>query len=410
MQDTSLYQQILGLQEPWFVTRVQLDVQKTRVDVYVEHRKDATWTCPACGKSVSLYDHAEERSWRHLDSCQFQTFLHARVPRIACPDHGIRNANLPWGERGSRFTMMMERLIIDVLQQSYTVMAACRLLRISWDEAYGVMIRAVRRGLERRDPNYLPKYITVDEKSIRRGHDYVTLLCDLERAAVMEVGEGRDTAALSELYGRLSEKQRHSIEAVAMDMSAAYVRATGDCLPDGEKKIVFDRFHIMRMANDALNRVRQQEYLKAGPENRRKLKGTKQMLLWARENLPERYQERLSELRESDLETARAWAMKENLRRFWQLSDPKLAERHLRRWLTWAKRSRIKPMMHLAKSLGEKLKHILSYCRHPITSGVAEGINSKVQSVKRKAAGFRNRWNFMQAIMFYCGKLDLYPR
>lgn len=410
MQDTSLYQQILGLEEPWFVARVELNVADARVDVYVEHRKQMTWTCPRCAKVVGLYDHAEQRSWRHLDSCQFKTYLHSRVPRVGCPEHGILNANLPWGERGSRFTLMMETLIINVLKQCFTITGACRLLGITWDEAFGVMIRSVRRGLARRDPQHLPKYIVVDEKSIKPGHNYVTIMSDLQCAEVMEVTEGRDTAALSELYGRLSEQQRQSIQAVAMDMSLPFARATRECLPDGESKIVFDRFHIMRMVNDALNRVRQQEYGKATAQKRNQLKGTKQIWLWAEENVPERYQDRLSELRRSDLETSRAWAMKENLRRFWEFSDPKLASDHLKHWLTWVKRSRIRPMVHLAKTLAEKVRNILSYTLHPITSGVAEGINSKVQSVKRKAAGFRNTWNFMQAIMFYCGKLDLYPR
>src|SRR4030095_1605092 len=149
MQDTALYQQILGLQDPWSVVSVKLDVANARVDIEVEHRKDASWTCPVCGRLVGLYDHAEARVWRHLDSCQFQTYLHARIPRVGCPEHGVRNAKLPWGERGSRFTMLMERWIIAVMQQSYTLSAACRLLAISWDEAHGVMLRAARRGASR---------------------------------------------------------------------------------------------------------------------------------------------------------------------------------------------------------------------------------------------------------------------
>jgi transposase len=197
---------------------------------------------------------------------------------------------------------------------------------------------------------------------------------------------------------------------VAMDMSAPYALATRECIPDGQNKIVLDRFHIMRMVNDALNRVRQQEYGRADAQKRQQLKGTKQLWLWAQENLPLRYHDRLAELKSLDLETSRAWAMKENLRRFWEMPSSELAQKHLRRWLSWARRSRIKPMVQLAKVLGAKTKQILNYATHRITSGVAEGINSKVQSVKRKAAGYRNTWNFMQAIMFYCGKLDLYPR
>src|SRR5512133_1956487 len=259
MQDTTLYQQILGLSDPWFVSSVKLDVPQGRVDIEVEHRPEARWTCPVCGRAVALYDHAERRSWRHLDSCQFKTYLHARIPRVGCPEHGVRNAALPWGERGGRFTLLMEQLIIAVLQQSFTLTAACRLLAISWDEAHGVMTRAVRRGLARRGAALAP-YLAVDEKSVRRGHHYVTVVCDLANSAVLHVAEGRDSAVLGGYYRQLTPAQRQAIRAVALDMSQPYVKATREQLPDGEDKIVFDRFHIMKQVHQALDRVRQQEH------------------------------------------------------------------------------------------------------------------------------------------------------
>src|SRR6476646_4408905 len=117
MQDTQLYQQILGLVEPWFVSRVELNMPEQRVAVFVEHRADATWACPVCQKPCGLYDHTDERVWRHLDSCQLKTYLHARVPRISCPEHGIHQVTVPWAEQRSRFTLLMERMIIDVIRQ-----------------------------------------------------------------------------------------------------------------------------------------------------------------------------------------------------------------------------------------------------------------------------------------------------
>lgn len=409
MQDSALYQQILGLSDPWFVASVKLDVANVRVDIEVEHRKGATWTCPTCGRAVQLYDHAEKRTWRHLDSCQFKTYLHARVPRVGCPDHGILNAKLPWGERGSRFTLLMEKLIIAVLLQSYTVSAACRLLAISWDEAHGVMVRAVRRGLSRRKDK-APVYIAADEKSIRRGHDYVTVVCDLEQSAVLYVGEGREAESLAGYYRALSPQQRNSIRAVALDMSAAYVKATSENLPEGEDKIVFDRFHIIKMANEAMDRVRQQECAILNRQSNPILKQTKQMWLWAEENLPEKYQDRFAQLKQLDLKTSVAWAMKENLRRLWGQLTLIAGRDHLVNWIAWVNRSGLKPMMHLAKTLQEQMPKVLNYLLHPISTNVSEGMNSKIQAVKHKAAGYRNTFNFIQAIYFFCGKLDLDPR
>src|SRR5688572_16191022 len=117
MRDTQLYQQILGLAEPWFVSRVELNTVENRVDIWVEHRQDAKWCCPVCGKQVGLHDHADERVWRHLDTCQLKTFVHARVPRTGCLEHGMRKVKVPWAETHSRFTLLMERLIIDVIRQ-----------------------------------------------------------------------------------------------------------------------------------------------------------------------------------------------------------------------------------------------------------------------------------------------------
>ena len=149
MQDAKLYEQILGLTEPWFVDRVELDVARQRVDLFVEHRPGATWQCPHCDHDCALYDHGPSRRWRHLDTCQLQTHLHARPPRISCDEHGVCNVDLPWAEANGRFTLMMERFVIDLLKHCQNITAARRLIGISWDQASHVMQRAVQRGLRR---------------------------------------------------------------------------------------------------------------------------------------------------------------------------------------------------------------------------------------------------------------------
>ena len=143
MHDTALYQYLLGLQSPWTVSRVNLDINGQRVDVWAEHPEDAAWACPHCTTTLPLYDHAEERTWRHLDSCQFQTHLHARIPRVECGEHGVVQVLVPWAAPRSRFTLLFERLAIDVLSQC-DVTGATKILRISWDEGWGIMERAVK--------------------------------------------------------------------------------------------------------------------------------------------------------------------------------------------------------------------------------------------------------------------------
>ncbi len=409
MQDVSLYQQILGLSEPWFVTSVKLDIPNQRVDVFVEHREGIRFACPVCGKAYPLYDHAEERQWRHLDTCQLKTYLHARIPRVACPQDGIRNAQLPWGERGSRFTLMMECLIIDVLQQCTSVTGAARLLHLSWEECRGVMVRAVARGRLRRRPERI-EYLCVDEKGFRRGHHYLTIVSDLERSAVLEVGEGRTAAALADIYSRFAPEQLDAVQAIAMDMCRPYVKATRQAFLNSRDKIVFDRFHVMQKINQAVDRVRRQELAASGSRQRELLKGSKQLWLWAEERVPQRHQDRFAQLKQADLQTSRAWALKENLRHLWTLGDVACAMAHLKQWLQWAKESALCPLKAVIRSYSQHMAYIINYARHPITTSTAEGINSRIQSIKHKAAGFRNLDNFITAIYFYCGKLDLYPR
>jgi transposase len=408
MRDTQLYQQILGLAEPWFVSRVELNAAEGRVDIWLDHRADAKWVCPACGQQTALYDHTEERVWRHLDTCQLKTFVHARVPRTACLKDGMRKVKVPWAETRSRFTLLMERLIIDVIHQCQTISGTCALMRISWDEAFGVMLRAVMRGQQRKQATVV-KHVGVDEKAFRKGHSYLTVVCDLERSTVEYVAEDRTTESLAAYYASLSSVQREGIEAVAMDMWEPYVQATLSGLPLARDKIVFDRFHIMKQMNHALDRVRLGEHRRLSSQGSALLKGSKHWWLYASENLPDRYRQSFTELKQKNLQTSRAWAIKETLRELWSYRSRTWAKKFFDKWFGWAKRSQLTPVKKVADMIQSRIWNVLSYCRHEITNGVAEGLNSKIMTIKRKCCGFRNLENFKTAIYFHCGGLELYP-
>ena len=408
MQDTQLYQQILGLAEPWFVSKVELKVNEGRVDLFVEHRSDAQWGCAICGKACGLYDHSEERVWRHLDSCQLKTFLHARVPRTGCAEHGIHKVKLPWAETRSRFTLLMERLIIDVISHCSTILGACAVTRVTWDEAFGVMQRAVMRGQERKQATVV-KHVGVDEKAFRKGHNYVTVVCDLERSTVEHVALDRTTDSLAGYFASLNQSQRDGIEAVAMDMWEPYVQATLAALPLAADQIVFDRFHIMKQMNQAVDKVRLGEHRWLSSLGHNTLKGTKHWWLYAAENLPERHRENFADVQRRARYTARAWAIKEMLRELWDYRSPAWAQKFFDRWFGWAKRSQLQPVKKVADTIKSHAQQVLNFCRHRITNGVAEGLNSKIMTIKRKCCGFRNIENFKTAIYFHCGGLDLYP-
>ncbi len=404
MRDTELYQNLLGIVSPWTVDSVTMDVEKQRVDVTVSHSPRILFSCPECGTESPVFDHAEERVWRHLDSCQFFTYLHARVPRISCTAHGVRQVSVPWAEARGRFTKLFERLAIDVLK-ACDVSSAAALLRISWDEAWGIQERAVSRGLARKKEKPLEK-IGVDEKAIAKGHQSMTLVCDLLEGTIEYVGEGRKTETLERFYGTLSPEQKAGIRAVSMDMWDPFFQATLRHVPKASEKIVFDRFHIMGHVGKAVDTVRKRESRDGrAPE----LKGSKYLWLYSKENLPASQRNRFEALRALNLKVGRAWAMKEELRTLWHASSLEEAKTFWKRWFWWATHSRLKPMREVAHLIKRHLANVLTYITHPITNAVSEGLNSKIQTIKKRAYGFRNKERFKTAIYFHCGGLDLYP-
>jgi transposase len=409
LQDTKLFETILGITAPWHVARVALQTEAKRVDLALEH--DPTrWPCPDCGVELATFDHAETRTWRHLDTCQFETHLHAAIPRVQCPTHGVKQVRVPWAEPRSRFTLLMERLVIDLILQCSTVKGACAIAGVSWDEAWGIMQRAVTRGQARKEARPIA-YIGVDEKAFRKGHRYHTVVCDLARSTVEFVAADRKTESLAAYYAQLTEDQKTALQAVAMDMWEPYMRATRAGLPDGDAKIVFDRFHIMREMTKAVDTVRKQEhraFLHAGDDS--PLTGTKYLWLFSDERRPPQHAETFATLQALNLKVGRAWALKEVLRALWTYRQPAAVTRFFTRWYAWAVRSQLEPVKQVAAMLKRHLAGVLRYVKHPITNGVAEGLNSKIMSIKRKAGGFRNPANFTTAIYFHCGGLDLYPR
>lgn len=406
MRDTELYEALLGLKKPWRVTSVKLDSAAGRVDVWVENFPGTKWDCPECKIKASVYDHSEERVWRHLDTCQFGTYIHARMPRVKCSDHGIRQVSVPWAEPGSRFTLLYENRVIDTLKEC-DVTGVNRLTGTTWSEAWNIMEKAVSRGLRRKKIS-VPEYIGVDEKSFAKRHRYETLVCNLRTGTVECVLEDRDQESLEGYYSQFNREDLAVIKAIAMDMWDPYIAATKNFVPDAERKIVFDRFHVIRYVTDALDKVRRQEHKQLMKNGEEWLKGTKHLWLMNEERIPDWRKGEFDEIRKMKLKTSRAWAIKESLRHFWDYSYPKNAEKYFKRWYFWASHSRLDPMVEAAKTLKNHILNILTYFKHRITNAVVEGLNSKIQTVKQMACGFRNREHYRKAILFHCGGLDLY--
>jgi transposase len=408
MQDHELYRRILGIEAPWFVDSVELKLESGEIHVHLRHHDMINWPCAQCGAACKLYDHQPERQWRHLDTCQYQTILHAEPPRSACPEHGVKVIRLLWAEPSSRFTALFEALAIEWLKAA-SQKAVAGLLQLSWDEIHGIMERAIERGMERRQREQI-RHLGVDEKAFRKGQSYLTLVNDLIRGRVVYVAEDRKQSSLDGFWDTLTAEQINGMEAVAMDMWDPYVASTRAHLPEADGKIVFDKFHVAKHLGDAVDRVRRKEHkiLKAAGDDR--LTGTRYDWLRNPVSMEPKDRKEFAELRNSELKTARAWALKEIFLRLYEYVYQRPARKHFRWWHNWAVRSRLSPMIEVARMLQRRFENIITYLRHRITNASSESINAKVQWVKYTARGFRNKRNFIHAIYFHCGGLDLAPQ
>ena len=407
MDDRGLYETILGLSKPWYVAEVEVSPREGEVRVRLGLEEGTELRCPECEERVPGYDRSPERRWRHLDTCQYRTVLSARIPRVECPEHGVRTIRVPWAEDRSRFTALFEAMAIRLLRET-TVAGLARLMGLSWDEAEGILKRAVERGLARRADEPI-RVLGIDETSFQKRHEYVTVVSDLERGRVLWVGDHRRKATLDAFWSELTHERKAAIDEVVMDMWEPYIRSTLSAVPDAASKIVIDRYHVSHLLTDGVDRVRRAEHAALRKEGDHRLSKTR--YIWIKGPAKRRLSEDalIDQLSRSGLKVGRAWAIKEAASRLWEYSSRAWAITFFRRWFFWATHSRLPPMIRVAKTMKRYLPWILNFLRNRRTNAPAEALNSKIQELKYRARGYRNRANFRRAILFHCGGLNMNP-
>lgn len=407
MKDTQLYQQLLGLTEEWEIANVEIDFKKLEVHVFIENKDKKQGKCPDCGNNSKIYDVRNERNWRHLDTMQFKTILHCKIPRVNCPEHGIKTVKTDWAEKYSRYTAMFEKWAIQVLLACKNHSQAQKLLGLSWDEIQNIQEKAVKRGLSRRK-EINTEYLGVDEKSFQKGHAYATVLYDLENKSVLDVSKDRKEESLDKLLSPLPDTTKKRVKAVAVDMWKPFKSSIEKNLPIA--KIVYDKFHVTKHLSDAVDKVRKQENKSLIQQGNDDLKKTKYIWLKNRDNWTLKQEELFKNLMNMNLKVGLAWSLKEFFKMFWNLKSKKVAHLFLEIWNKEVLESKLQPMIKFAGMVKEHLTCILNYIEFNITNAVAEGINSKIQHLFYSARGFRNFKNFRIAILFYCGNLDMIPQ
>jgi transposase len=364
--------------------------------------------CSVCGSECPGYDTLEQRTWRHLDTCEYKTYLVCSVPRVQCPTDGVRVAKMAWAEPGSHFTISFECHVILALDATKVQSKVAGLLRISFDEIHHIMKRAVERGFARRSADMLIEQIALDEKSIGCGHEYLTVLSDTRRGTVIDVAETRTTEATVYLLRKsLSSSQRKKVRCVTMDMWKPFASAVKKVL--GKAEIAHDRFHITGYLNEAVDNTRKAEHAALLKEGSSLL--TKSKYLWLKnpENLTEHQNALFVAIMKNDLTTPKVWQMKDAFREFFACKTVTEAQAFFDNWYEAAVAIGNRYLTKVAIMLKKHLPGLLMAIKHKATNAMAEAINSKIQALKTSARGYRRFANYRNAILFFHGGLSLYP-
>ena len=372
---------------------VKTDYVGGEVRVTVEQNLNGC-RCAACGSAHVRPKGRIERRFRTLPIGRRPVILQARVARLDCQACGaIRQAPLGIADPRRSFTRSFERYVLE-LSSHMTIQDVADHLGVSWDVVKDIQRRYLHRHFARPKLKHL-KYLAIDEISVGKGHRYITLVLDLESGAVVYVGQGKGADALLPFWRRLRSSGA-KIEAVATDMSPAYIEAVTTHLP--KATLVFDRFHVMKLYNDKLSNLRRELYREATDQLEKDvLKGTRWLLLKRPENLDESRNElqRLEEALKLNETLATAYYLKEDLAEVWEQDDRLAAEAWLMDWILQAEASGIKMLKSFAKTLRFHAQGILNYYDYPISTGPLEGTNNKIKTMKRQAYGFRDQ-EFLQ--------------
>jgi transposase len=400
MRDTDLLQLALALVPPWLVRRSDFDPERRRLDIHIDFPRGSRFACPGCGAAdCPAYD-TEEMTWRHLNFFQHHAYLHARVPRIDCASCGIKKVSVPWAREGSGFALLFEALIM-ALVQAMPVKAVARLVGEHDTRLWRVIHHYVDRGRARADFSAVTR-VACDETAARRGHDYITLFVDLDRARVLFATEGKDAGTVAAFAADFAAHggDPGAVAEVCIDMSPAFIKGTADHLPNAA--VTFDKFHAVKIINDAVDRVRRAEQKAHG-----QLTGTRYIWLRNPATLSDKQRATLESLRTRTLKTARAYQIRLTFQEFYDQPDGTAAAAFLKKWYFWAAHSRLAPIIEAARTVKRHWDGILRWFDSKIANGLIEGINSLVQAAKAKARGYRSTRNLKAIVYLLAGKLDL---
>lgn len=397
-QETEIFSMALNINKPWRIERIEFN-EESELHIYIGYIKGTKFECKECGKKCDIHD-TKEKTWRHLNFFEHKAYIHCKVPRTKCEAHKVLLIDVPWANSNTGFTMLFEQLVMN-LAKKMSILSISRLLKESNGRLWRIVKRYAKEYVESLEFSQV-KRIGLDETS-KKGHNYLTVFVDLDTSKIMYIADGKKGSTIDEFRDFFIERNGvlENIEAVTCDMNMGYT--TGIKKAFKNAKIVYDKFHVIKIINEALDDVRKEE-LKKEPE----LKKTKYMWLKNKKNLKENQKDNLEKMCKKNLKTAKGYRLKLAFQDIYNTNYTKdIAKLEIDEWINWALHSKLEPFKKVARTIGRKVNGILNYFENRLTNAILEGTNSMIQYIKTRARGYKNTENFKAMIYLMNSKYSI---
>lgn len=398
----NLFTKLLQLEDGWIVESVDTDFNKEEIFIQIACLLDQLEDSET-GEICKVYDHAPMREWRHLDTMQYKTYIRCQLPRIITSSGKVKTVQPNWASGYERHTYLFEHAVIDLLKASKNQTKTAQLMRCGFNVVNRIMHLSVKRGMDRRNYSELTfDHLSIDEKSFRKGHHYITVLSHPASGCVLDVEEDRTKEACKKLLSNsLTTEQLKKVSAISMDMWKAFIQTAQEILPNAS--IVHDRFHLVKYLNEAIDKVRRREV-----KQHQDLKNSRYALLKNPENLTERQRIHFEAIADANYEVSKAWQVRENFKALFS-KGKLLAKLSFLQWANDATKRKIKEVDKVVEMFNSHLSGVVNALLINLTNAMAERLNGKIQELKTVGRGYRTFANFRSAILFFNGGLNLYP-
>jgi len=399
-----LFEQALHIVSPFFIKGINFDLVSKCLNIHIDFKRGSVFTYNKDGynESCKAFDTKDKR-WRHLNFFEHECYLNARVPRVKLKDGKVRLVPMPWEGMSNGFTMLFEALSMQ-LCKSMPVKIVGDLINESDDKLWRMLDMYVEIARELEDFTDLES-VGVDETSKKKHHDYISLFVDLEKKKTIFITEGKSSETVKDFKKdlELHGGNANNIKNISCDMSPAFIKGVKENLPNAE--ITFDKFHILKIINDAVDKVRREEV-----KSLDLLRGTRYIFLKNNSNLTKKQSEKLTELSMTklNLKTIRALHIRENFQEIYYAENKNDFEKLLKKWYFWATHSRLEPIKNAAYTIKRHWDGVLKWYESKINNGILEGLNSVIQACKAKARGYKTTKNFKIIAYLVTGDLKFY--